>query len=112
MITINIYYSGEGKNARLFSEKMIESGVVSAIRAEDGNIGYDYFFPIDDPHTVLLIDKWRDQEAIDKHHASEMMGKIAELREKYNLHMRVEMYIEDSEGIPEIDKSFIRGGCE
>ncbi len=112
MITVNIYYIGEVDSAKMFAEEMIESGVVSAIRAEDGNMGYDYFFPMDDPHTVLLIDKWRDQEAIDKHHASEMMGKIAELREKYNLHMRVERYIEDSEGIPESDKSFIRGECE
>lgn len=58
MITINIYYSGEGKNARLFSE--------------------------------------------------EMMGKIAELREKYNLHMRVERYVEDAEGVPDRDQRFIK----
>ena len=108
MITINIYYIGEGKSARMFAEEMIESGVVSAIRSEDGNIGYDYFFPIDDPHTVLLIDKWRDQEAIDRHHASERMGRIAELRDKYNLHMRVERFVEDAEGVPERDQRFIK----
>ena len=108
MITVNIYYTGENDSARVFAEEMIASGVVSAIRAEEGNMGYDYFFPMDDPHTVLLIDKWRDQEAIDKHHASEMMGKIAELREKYNLHMRVERYIDDAEGIPDRDQRFIK----
>ncbi len=50
---------------------------------------YDYFFPMGDTETVLLIDCWKNQEAIDRHHASPMMKKIAELREKYDLHMRV-----------------------
>lgn len=38
---------------------------------------------MNDPETVLLIDKWRAQHAIDAHHKSEMMKKIAALREKY-----------------------------
>ena len=57
------------------------------------NIRYDYFFPIDDPETVLLIDSWQNQAAIDVHHESPMMAKIFELREKYDLHMKVERYV-------------------
>lgn len=69
---------------------MEKSGLAAAVRAEDGNERYEYFFPMDDPETVLLIDRWRDQEALDRHHASPMMRSIAALREKYDLHMRVE----------------------
>lgn len=36
------------------------------------------------------------------------MAKIIELREKYDLHMRVERYATDETGIPETDKSFIK----
>ncbi len=39
-----------------------------------------------------MIDSWKDQTAIDAHHASSMMQTIAALREQYNLHMRVERY--------------------
>ncbi len=49
---------------------------------------------MDDPETVLLIDKWKDEEALDIHHKSIMMKEIAELREKYELKMRVEKYKE------------------
>lgn len=42
---------------------------------------YEYFFPMDGPETVLLIDRWKDQEALDIHHKSEMMNEIAVLRE-------------------------------
>lgn len=108
-ITVNIYYGGVNGNARKFAEEMVSSGVVSDIRAEDGNLRYEYFFPVDDKETVLLIDSWKDQHSIDVHHASSMMARIAELREKYDLHMKVERYVSDETGIPETDKTFIRG---
>ncbi len=106
-ITINIYYTGENCNARSFAEEMISSGVVSDIRAESGNIRYEYFFPMDDNNTVLLIDSWENQQSIDIHHASPMMNEIMRLREKYKLSMRVERYISDEKGIPTSDQKYI-----
>ena len=81
---------------------------MALIRAEEGNKKYEYFYPKNDPETVLLIDSWESQEAIDKHHATPMMDKISELRNKYKLHMKVERYIEDTSGIPDKDKDFIK----
>lgn len=107
-ITINIYYTGENGNTRKFAEEMISSGIVHNIRAESGNIRYEYFFPMEDEETVLLIDCWESQHSIDLHHASPMMGQIMKLREKYNLSMRVERYILDEDGIPTGDQKFIR----
>ena len=107
-ITVNIYYSGVNGNARKFAEEMVLSGVVSDIRAEAGNLRYEYFFPMNDKETVLLIDSWKDQHSIDVHHASPMMAKITELREKYDLHMQVERYMSDELGMPETDKAFIK----
>ncbi len=107
-ITINIYYSGTNGNARKFAEEMISSGIVEEIRAKKGNLKYEYFFPMNDSETVLLIDSWESQQAIDIHHKSPMMQKIIELREKYDLSMKVERYITDKLGIPEKDKAYIK----
>lgn len=92
--TVNIYYTGKNGSAKEFAREMTESGLVNKIRAEEGNERYEYFFPLDDPETLLLIDGWRDQQALDDHHKSEMMEEIAALREKYALRMRVERYTE------------------
>ncbi|MBR1747648.1 MAG: antibiotic biosynthesis monooxygenase [Clostridia bacterium] len=92
MITVNIYYTGKDGSARLFAEEMTSSGVVDRVRAEEGNVKYEYFFAKDDPETVLLIDRWTDQAAIDAHHKSDMMQDIAKLRKKYGLKMRVERF--------------------
>ena len=96
-ITVNIYYSGKNGNARKFAEEMVSSGLVEKIRNEEGNERYEYFFPLDDQETVLLIDRWRDEEAIDFHHKTDMMKEIAALREKYKLRMRVERYVDKKE---------------
>ena len=96
----------EVRGVGLLQERMTASGTVAAIRAEAGNLRYEYYQPLDDPETVLLIDGWEDQAAIDAHHASPMMATIAALREKYDLHMTVERFIgiEDNEE----DGRFIR----
>lgn len=91
-IVVNIYYTGKDGSARKFAEEMIARGIVDKIRAEAGNERYEYFFPLDDPETVLLIDCWKDQQALDFHHKSDMMRDIAELRVKYNLKLRVEKF--------------------
>ena len=91
--TINIYYKGEKGSAKAFANEMITSGIVDEIRSKEGNLRYEYFSPLDDPETILLIDSWKDQESLDKHHESETMNKIIELRNKYDLHMKMERFI-------------------
>ena len=105
-ITVHLYYHGQNGSARKFAEEMERSGIAGAIRAEEGNLGYRYFLPLDDPETLLLIDRWRDQEAIDAHHASPMMKQLALLREKYDLRMEAERYT--SADLPDSDDRFLR----
>ena len=105
-ITVNLRYSGKNGSARAFAEEMTSSGTVDLIRGEEGNLHYEYYLSLDDPETLLLIDSWTDQAAIDAHHASPMMATIAALREKYDLHMTVERYVSMEEN--EADRRFIR----
>ena len=72
-ITVNLYYTGTKGSAAAFAQEMIASGTVEAIRLEEGNLQYEYFQPLEDPETILLIDSWQDQQALDRHHASPMM---------------------------------------
>lgn len=106
MISANIYYKGTNGKAKKFVEEMIKSGVVDEIRAEKGNLGYEYFFSADEPEVVLLVDKWKNQNAINAHHSSPMMAKIAALRDKYDLQMKVERFVSDD--VPSGDEKYIR----
>ena len=105
MITVNLFYRGTNGSARAFAEEMEASGIAENIRKEPGNLRYQYFQPLDDPETILLIDSWKDQAAIDAHHASPMMAQLAALREKYDLHMTAERFVSEELGT---DEQFIR----
>lgn len=106
-ITIIILYTGTAGNAKKFAAEMLNKGIVDQIRAERGNLRYDYFLPLEQGESILLIDSWENRAAIDAHHASPMMKEIAALREKYDLHMQVERYLSD-DGTPPADEAFIR----
>ena len=95
-IVVNLRYTGVNGNAAKFAQEMEKSGTADLIRAEDGNLRYEYYIPMNDPETVLLID------------ASPMMQTIASLREKYDLHMTAERYLSDDAGFSAHDSSFIR----
>lgn len=107
MITMHLYYTGPEGNARAFAQEMESSGIADRIRQQAGNSRYQYFTPLDDPTSILLIDSWKNQEALDVHHASPMMQEILDLRSKYQLTVTAERYTSDKDGIPEQDKGFI-----
>ena len=105
-ITVNLRYTGSNGSARKFAEEMIATGTASAIRAEAGNLRYEYYLPLEDPESVLLIDSWEDQAALDIHHASPMMSTVAALREKYDLRMTAVRFV--SAETPDSDARFLR----
>ncbi|MBQ3340104.1 MAG: antibiotic biosynthesis monooxygenase, partial [Atopobiaceae bacterium] len=51
-LTINITYTGAPGAARAFADEMVAAGVVDGIRAEEGNLRYEYFQPLDDPDSI------------------------------------------------------------
>ena len=82
MITVFIKYKGINGNAAKFAKEMQDLGLVAQIRQEEGNLSYEYFKPYEDEETVLLVDRWVDQDALDNHHALPLMGEIAKFIRK------------------------------
>ena len=103
-ITVCLWYTGKEGSARAFAEEMESGGIADEIRGEAGNLRYEYYLPMKDDGSVLLIDSWRDQAALDAHHASDAMRRLSELRNRYDLHMRTERYAR----IGDADGEFVR----
>lgn len=57
--------------------------VVTATRAEDGNLDYSFAIDVLDPGLVRVFEAWRDQAAIDAHmaspHLAEFLGAVSSL---------------------------------
>ena len=91
-ITNNVFYIGE--DAIGFMNEMINSGLVNEIRRIDGVLKYEYFVSSNDRNIVLLVDSFVNQEALDNYHKSDVMKKVMNIRNKYNLKMDVKKYSE------------------
>ena len=105
MITVIIKYSGTDGSAKKFANEMVSSRLVDRVRAEKGNLQYEYYLPIDGGEYVVLIDSWVDQRALDEHHRLPLMSEIAQLRDKYDLKMEVKKY---EQIIDDKDEKYIR----
>ena len=90
--SMNLYYTGHDGSAKAFVKEMCETGTVNEIRKLPGCLRYDY--------------TWESQQALDDYHASDLMKKVAFLREKYDLHMKAERYVSDD--MNDRDRAFIR----
>lgn len=106
-LTIHIYYTGPKGATKQFADEMISSGLVDKIRATKGNLQYDYFIPYADNDSLLLIDQWENQDALDAHHDSDTMQQILQLRQKYHLTMKVERFKDDKDSMTDKDRAFI-----
>lgn len=106
-IIVHLTYTGKEDHAKHLVQEMESRGIASTIRKRPGNLKYDYYFPYSQANSILLIDMWEDQEALDVHHASPEMKQILDLREKYDLKVHAERFIASSDEIPEWDRSFL-----
>lgn len=91
-LTMILSYTGAPGAAQAFAKEMQDTGIVNATRNREGNLRYEFLQPLDTPDTIVLIDTWENQAALDAHHESKIMGDIAALREKYDLHMQAQRY--------------------
>lgn len=106
-LTFIIHYTGKNGDALKFAKEMTESGIVGRIRSKEGNLQYQYYESFDDKETIILIDSWKNQEALDLHHDSTEMEEILKLRKKYNLSLKADKYIPDNQTITTKDQKFI-----
>lgn len=73
-----------------FWEKLTAEGIVAACRAEEGNQGYDYYFSAENGCDLLLIEKWKDFDALARHAKQPHMKRMDEIKAEYVTDMTLE----------------------
>ena len=91
MLILHVTYTLKPDMARKFVAEL-EQGPALKVRAEEGNICYDYFFSSSDNNKVLLVEKWRDEAALAAHMAMPHMADVRSIKEKYAESTAIEKY--------------------
>lgn len=83
MIVLNVTYKCKPEMREEFLEMIMAEGLDEASRGEAGNIKYDYYRPTDGSEELLLVEKWRDAEALAEHGRQPHFARIGELKQEY-----------------------------
>ena len=83
MIVLNVTYKCKPGMNKAFLDKLNEEGLGAACRAEDGNIRYHYYLPTDGSDELLLVEKWRDKDALRVHTGQPHFARIGEVKAEF-----------------------------
>ena len=92
MIVLNVIYRCKPGMRDAFLDAVRAEGIDSACRAEDGNIRYDYFIPACESDELLLLEKWRDPEALETHGKQAHYLRLGELKKKFVTETMIEKF--------------------
>ena len=83
MYTIYVKFECLPKKREAFIEHVKKTGVLDAIRKEDGCKKYDYYLSEKDPNELLLIEAWESKDAQQLHIAQPHMAKLRSFKNDY-----------------------------
>lgn len=83
MYTIYVKFECLPQKREAFIQKMKDTGVLDAIRAEDGCIKYDYYLSEADSNELLLIEQWETKQHQQVHMTQPHMALLREFKGEY-----------------------------
>ena len=92
MIVLNVTYKCKPDLREAFLEAILREGIDDACRAEDGNLLYAYWLPFDGGDELLLVEHWRDADALKAHAMQPHYRRLGELKQAYVDETVVEKY--------------------
>ena len=83
MYTIYVKFDCLPQKREAFIQKVKETGVLDAIRNEDGCIKYDYYLSEKDPNELLLIEQWESHKHQQIHIKQPHMDTLRSFKSDY-----------------------------
>ena len=83
MYTIYVRFTCLPQKRESFIRRMKETGILDAIRAEDGCIKYDYYLSEKDPNELLLIEAWESKDHQQVHIAQPHMAQLRSFKDDF-----------------------------
>lgn len=83
MLLIQVTYTMRPGQREAFVRRIRETGILDAIRGEEGCLGYSYYLPEEEDGTLLLVEKWTEAQAQKAHLETPHMKQMAAFKPEY-----------------------------
>ena len=88
-VKLHVIYTAKPGCREAFVRNVVTEGVLTAVRAEEGCLGYDYYFSAQDEDVVLLVERWESEDHLRVHMTQPHMATLRQLKEKFLLSTRL-----------------------
>ena len=95
MLVFNVIFRCFPGKREEFLQRIKAGGIDEACRAEEGTLGYEYYLSADHPDDLLLVEKWRDMEAVRAHARQPHMAGMDAFKPEYVADLILEAYGKD-----------------
>ena len=96
MIVLNVTYKCKADMREEFLEAIMAEGIDIACRSEDGNFKSVYYMSAQDENEMLLVEKWRDAEALSVHQGQAHFRRLGEIKNEFVEETLIEKYHTDN----------------
>jgi quinol monooxygenase YgiN len=66
-----------------FMKVLYDEGILKETRAENGNIGYDYYYPYESETEVFFLERWENRDCWEAHKIAPHIRKLQTIKDKY-----------------------------
>lgn len=92
MIVLNVTYKCKKGMREKFYGAIVAERIDAACRAEDGNSKYDYYMSNQDADEMLLVEHWRDADALAAHQGQAHFKRLGEIKNEFVEETIIEKY--------------------
>jgi len=92
MFLINVTYTVKDGKRDEFYNQLCDKEIIKKSRNEEGNLKYDYYFPVDNANDILLLEIWTDATSQQIHSQTPHFQELQELKKKYILDVKFEKF--------------------
>ena len=82
-VKLHVTYTAKSGCREAFVRRIVTEGILTAIRAEEGCLGYDYYFSAQDEDVVLLVERWESEAHVRVHLTQPHMAQLRKIKEEY-----------------------------
>jgi len=93
LILLNVIYTVKDGKREEFYNQLCDKKIILKSRSEEGNLKYDYFFPVDNANDILLLEIWADTEAQQLHSLTPHFLELQELKKQYIINVKIDKFI-------------------
>ena len=93
---LEVHYITKDGMREQFYERVLAEGIAEASRNEAGSEKYDYYFSAENKNELLLLEIWKDEEAVKLHGQTEHFARLGELKKEYVLETQIIRFTDPS----------------